>query len=147
MVGNINEGVLLVLASTAFLVCTVFVVTAIITAVKMVFKWSARKALFYNAVVKFVYLPIHVVLIFVALGMGNPFLFMFMFVPVVISIMLLCATGVIAVAGIIRGYYEKKYKLSTAIIFSILSFWGICDMVVAMLAYQKAKKETIYLAD
>ena len=57
--------------------------------------------------------------------------------------MLLCATGVIAVAGIIKGYYEKKYTLPVAIVYGILSFFYIIDIAAAILAYQKSKKGTV----
>lgn len=143
VVDIVDMGVLIVFSVTSILVSTAFVIAVIVTAIKMVFKWNSEKALFYNTAVKIVYVPAHLMLFFAASMMGNPFLFAFMFVPIVISFMLLCATGVIAVAGIIKGYYEKKYTLPVAIVYGILSFFYIIDIAVAILAYQKSKKGTV----
>lgn len=137
-----NNNWLVVFIMSTFTLMLLFVIAFIWVIIHILFRGKAKEILFANLLVKIAYIPIHVGLFFIMLGMGNPFLFLFMFIPVVISIMIMGVTGTIAIVGIIKGYREDFCKLPTAIIFGILSYCYLGDIIIAIVcAVKSAKKE------
>lgn len=120
-----------------------FAIVSIAVIIHMIFKWEAQEALLANLIVKAVYIPIHLALFFLMMAMGNPFLFIFMFLPVLISMVFMGVTGTVALAGIVKGYRKGTYRLSTAIIFGILSYCYIVDIIIAIVTYVKTKRRIV----
>ena len=135
----VKESGFIIFATTSVIMSALFMLTAILAIIFIVFKWNEKDALLFNLLVKIVYIPVHLILFVVMLGMGNPFLFMLMFIPLIISLMFMGITGTIALAGIISGYRIGIFKLSTSIIYGILSYCFIIYVIVAIIAYIKAR--------
>ena len=124
----------------AAIMIILFVVSIIMTVIDVISKWNSKTALLFNLLLKIIYVPVHIVLFLIMGGMGNPFLFLFMGIPLMISGMFMGITGTIAVVAIIKGYREEKYRLSKTIVYSILSYCYIADIVVAVMAYRDGLK-------
>lgn len=117
-----------------------FVVSLIMTVIDLISKWELKTSLLYNLWLKIVYVPIHLLLFLIIGGMGNPFLFLFMGIPFGMSCMLMGVTGTMAVIGIVKGFRNGNYKFGKAVVYSILSYCYIADIVVAVMAYSNNLK-------
>jgi len=124
----------------AVIMIMLFFVSFIITMISMIFRWEPKTALFFNLLMKIVYFPVHLILFIIMGGLANPFLLVLIPVPFIISCMFMGITGTISVAEIIRGYRNGNYKLSKAIICSLLSYCYIIDIIIAVILYIKANK-------
>lgn len=118
-----------------------FFISFISVVIDMFLKWKTKKVLSFALFIKLVYIPIHIVLLLITGGMGNPFLFWLMPVPLAISYFLLCTTSIISTIVFLKKYKEKNYKLSKTIIYSLLSYCYILDIVIVLITYIQSEKE------
>lgn len=118
-----------------------FFISFISVVIDMFLKWKTKKVLSFALSLKLVYIPIHIVLFLITGGMGSPFLFWLMPVPLAISYFLLCMTSIISTIVFLKKYKEKNYKLSKTIIYSLLSYSYILDIVIMLITYIQSEKE------
>ena len=102
-------------------------------------KWSLKTSFLYNLVLKSLYLPIHLLLLLIMGGMGNPFLFLFMGIPFGVSCMLMGVTGVFATIVFVKGR-KLGYSVGRVVLYSVLSYCYIADLVVAVIGYRDSLK-------
>lgn len=131
---------LIAFAIMAIIMITIFLAIYSISLIFMIFKWKLKTIIKINLLVKFAYIPVHFILFLTISGMANPFLFAFMAVPFVISIIFMGITGIISLISIIKTYRKGIYKLSIAIIYALLSYCYISDIIIAIIVYVKFNK-------
>ena len=112
-----------------------FVVSIIMTVIDVISKWELKTSLFYNLWLKIVYVPVHIALLLIMGGMGNPFLFLFMGIPFGISCMLMGITGVFATIVFVKDR-KLSYSVGKVVLYSVLSYCYVADLVVAVIGYR-----------
>lgn len=122
----------------ATIMIMIFLISFIATIIHMIFTWDSKNVLFFNLLIKLVYLPLHLILFIIMGGMANPFLLILIPVPLIISSIFMGITGTIFVVAIIKDY--RNYKLSKIVIYCLLSYCYITDIIIAIMAYIKATK-------
>ena len=118
-----------------------FMISFIITIVFMIFKEKLKTITFSNMLIKILYIPVHLVILILAGALGNPFLFWAIPIPLAISAGVMGVTGTIALIAAVKVYKEGEYKLSTAVLYSVLSYVYICDVVVSIIMFIKSRKK------
>ena len=116
-----------------------FVVSLIMTVIDMISKWDVKTSLLYNLWLKIVYVPVHIALLLIMGGMGNPFLFLFMGIPFGMSCMLMGVTGVFATIVFVKSR-KSGYSVGKVVLYSVLSYCYIADLVVAVIGYRNSLK-------
>ena len=116
-----------------------FVVSLIMTVIDVISKWEVKTSLLYNLWLKIVYVPVHIALLLIMGGMGNPFLFLFMGIPFGASCMLMGVTGVLSTIVFVKGR-KLAYSVGKTFAFCLLSFCYVADLVVAVIGYRDSLK-------
>lgn len=116
-----------------------FVVSLIMTVIDVISKWELKTSLLYNLWLKIVYVPVHIALLLIMGGMGNPFLFLFMGIPFGASCMLMGLTGVFATMVFVKGR-KLGYSVGKVVLYSVLSYCYIADLVVAVMGCRDGLK-------
>ena len=116
-----------------------FVVSLIMTVIDVISKWEVKTSLLYNLWLKIVYVPVHIALLLIMGGMGNPFLFLFMGIPFGASCMLMGVTGMFATIVFVKSR-KLGYSVGKTFAFCLLSFCYIADLVVAVIGYRDSLK-------
>ena len=116
-----------------------FVVSLIMTVIDVISKWEVKTSLLYNLWLKIVYVPVHIALLLIMGGMGNPFLFLFMGIPFGASCMLMGVTGVLSTIVFVKGR-KLAYSVGETFAFCLLSFCYVADLVVAVIGYRDSLK-------
>ena len=122
------------------IIMIMLVILNLIITIIVLAKKEFRSVQIINLILKIIYIPAHIFLIFLSSAMANPFLLLVMWIPIAISFALMGITGTVGLVGIIKGYLDKRYSLGGAIIFSILSYLYIFDIVIAIIVCIKARK-------
>ena len=136
---NINEENLKTLAIVSIIVIAIYILNCIIVAISSAFKYEPKKAIKTSLLMKIVYIPIHLLLYVLIGAMANPFLVILIPVPFIISISLMSMTGMISAAGLINLYKHKIYKLGRTIVYILLSYCYIADLVISIITYIKVR--------
>ena len=110
-----------------FFIMTIVLVTSAI-GTSIIFKSAII-----NFLTKFAYIPVHLLMILLFGAFMNPFLIFFSFIPFFITIFLQILTGIISLGTFIGNYRSKTCKLGLAITGSILSFFYIFDIIMAII--------------
>lgn len=116
-----------------------FVASLIMTVIDVISKWEVKTSLLYNLWLKIVYVPVHIALLLIMGGMGNPFLFLFMGIPFGMSCMLMGLAGVFATIVFVKGR-KLGYSVGKVVLYSVLSYCYIADLVVAVIGYRDSLK-------
>ena len=109
------------------------------TVIDVISKWEVKTSLLYNLWLKIVYVPVHIALLLIMGGMGNPFLFLFMGIPFGASCMLMGVTGVLSTIVFVKGR-KLAYSVGKTFAFCLLSFCYVADLVVAVIGYRDSLK-------
>lgn len=118
-----------------------FMISFIVTLLFMIFKEKLKTITFSNMLIKILYIPVHLVILILAGALGNPFLFWAIPIPLAVSAGFMGVTGTIALIVAVKGYKAGDYKLSTAVLYSVLSYVYICDVVVSIIMFIKSRKK------
>lgn len=108
--------------------------------IHMIIRWEAGEVSLANLVIKIIYAPIHALLYLIMMGMGNPFLFMLMPLPLIISLILMTFTGTLSLPAVIKGYANGNYRLPAAVIFCLLSYCYMADLIAAVIVFIKTRR-------
>ena len=116
-----------------FIMTIVLVTSAIGTSIIFSVNNIPLKSAIINFLTKFAYIPVHLLMILLFGAFMNPFLIFFSFIPFFITIFLQILTGIISLGTFIGNYRSKTCKLGLAITGSILSFFYIFDIIMAII--------------
>lgn len=114
--------------------------SAIVFIISLVLKWDALELLRVNMIIKLVHIPAYLFIFLFGLGT----LITIFTAPISLLLMLLDAmtivlSGMIGLAGVIRGRSEKKLSTQAAVLLGFLQFIFCVDVMGAILLYRKAK--------
>jgi len=99
-----------------------------------------------NMVIKLVHIPAYVAIFILGFAfLLTIFTFVFSIFLFILDVMTIFLTGVIGLSGVIRGYFEKKLSMKSAVIHGILQFVFCVDVISAIIVYRKAKKSSQYI--
>ena len=138
---HIEEKDFITLTIMTIIMLIILFIVYIPTLICMICKWKSKTVMLINLLIKIIYIPVHFVLFLLIGAFGNPFLLILMPIPFIISIMFMGMTGTLSVAANINAYKSGNYKLSNAIIYSLLSYCYIVDIVVAIITFVKVNKK------
>ena len=95
--------------------------------IHMIIRWEAGEVSLANLVIKIIYAPIHA-------------LFMLMPLPLIISLILMTFTGTLSLPAVIKGYGNGNYRLPAAVIFCLLSYCYMADLIAAVIVFIKTRR-------
>lgn len=127
-----GQGLVLMIVALV-IYCSIAAVAVISGIIISSVKLSPKETSVWNLVIKILHLPAHAVCFLLHCGMMNPFLMLLSWLPAVVSIPLQAVSATMNIGTCINGLKNKKLKTKTAIIFALLSYVYIIDIVTAIM--------------
>ena len=134
-----NNGLYLILSIIIIYIIALF--SSIIFCIINVFKKiNSQELLHINMIIKLIQIPAYILIfIFGLLCLLTIFTIGISIVLMIFDGMAIFLTGVIGLAGIIRGLIENKITKKTAVIYAILQFIFCIDIIASIKIYKKIK--------
>jgi len=127
-----QQGIIMMLVAVA--VYSLIAAGAMISGMVIsTFKLSVKEASIWNLIIKLLHLPAHAACFLLFCGMMNPFLMLLSWLPAIASIPLQFVSATTNVGTCINCRKNKKMETKTAVIFALLSYLYIIDIIIAVI--------------
>ena len=105
----------------------------------MILKWNIKKSILSILIIKIMYVPVYCILFLISILLLNPLGLVIFPLPLILSFMFMAITGIMSTVMLVKLYIDKKLKLSMMILFSILSYCYILDLILFLILYIRLK--------
>ena len=135
-----NGLFLLLIIIVLYIIALIFSVFISIRCILL--KVNSQNILRINLIIKLIHIPAYTIIFFIGLAsLITIFTMGISIVLIILDGLTIFMTGLLGLAGIIRGVTEKKITKGNAIMYSIFQFVFCADILSSILIYRKVKKE------
>lgn len=136
---SLGNGFWLIYLFLIFILFGINLVVYIFNLIFMILKWNIKKSILSILIIKIMYVPVYCILFLISILLLNPLGLVIFPLPLILSFIFMAITGIMSTVMLVKLYIDKKLKLSMMILFSILSYCYILDLILFLILYIRLK--------
>ena len=136
---NVGKGTLIAALAAVVLLCMIAVAACIMHNTAAIFSLDPETAALQNLIIKLSYLPAHLLMALITLGMMNPFLLLASWIPLFLSWCMIAYSGFGNIGACVNLLRRGKCSVKMSVLLCVLSFCFFGDIIGAAVQTVKSK--------